>query len=80
MAADPAEIERASLSAINDFHAGRLERATASCQRLLKRDPSNLAAHQLLAITLLQGGDIRAARDHIGRSLAARRITSPLYW
>ncbi len=70
-AAVPAS-ERALVAAIDDYRAGRLERAATACRTLLRHDDGNAAAHQLLAVVLLQQGEPAAGRVHIERSLVLR--------
>lgn len=70
MTSGPSQFERALIDAIGDYQAGRLDQAVAACQRLLQRDPRNPGAHQLLAVVHLQQGNVRAARTHIGCTLA----------
>ncbi len=68
----PTENERALIEAINDYRAGRLDRAEAACTLLLRRDEGNAAALQLLAVVKLQRGELGAGRAYIERSLALR--------
>src|SRR6266478_3516607 len=64
--------ERALIDAINDYRAGQLDRAEATCKLLLRQDEGNAAAHQLLAVVKLQRGELGAGRAHIERSVALR--------
>src|SRR5260221_8868584 len=68
----PTADERALVEAINDYRAGRLDRAAAACRQLLRRDDGNAAAHQLHAVVALQRRELPAGRAHIERSLALR--------
>ena len=64
--------EQALIAAINDYRAGRLDRAEKACRLMLRRDDGNPAAHQLLAVLKLEQGKIGIARAHIERSLGLR--------
>src|ERR1039458_5283281 len=65
-------IETMLAKALFDFNAGLFDEAAENCQNLLRLDPSNPAASQLLALVALQGGDLQAASEHICTSLASR--------
>jgi predicted O-linked N-acetylglucosamine transferase (SPINDLY family) len=64
--------------ALNDMRAGRLEQAVKSVQRILKSNPNDQNAAQILALLLVQSGRIESALPFLEAAVAAAP-TAPQY-